>query len=509
MGRVREVVAGGVALGGGRPLALIAGPCVIESDRHAHELALAIRRGGASPRRAAHLQGLVRQGQPHLAHLVPRAGARCEGLETLVSHQGCDRGADPHRHPRAGAGRRRRPRSPTCCRSRRSCAGRRTSSWPRRRPGAPSISRRDRSSPRSRCGMPSRKAVAGRERPGRSSRSAASASATATSWSTCGRSRSCARSGTPSVYDVTHSVQQPGARATECPGGRPSSSSPLAAAGVAAGVDGVFLEVHDRPGEARSDGPNALPLDRLDALLETTRGDPSSCPRRPAGGERAAGASPPAPPREEHEDGPRRRPAGVDLAVARRVLRIEAQAVLDLVDRVDERLSSAVEHLASCPRPSHRDGNGEVGHHRAQGCRHPVEHGNAGALPAPRGGRARRPRGGPGGRRRRADLAERRDARGAPTRGADPPPRAPASSRSPDRPRAPSAGRRTWRSTAESSGEACPLNLAPTASTTAALAFGDALAMTLLVAKGFRAEDFAHLHPRRPARQAAAVGSSA
>ena len=45
------------------------------------------------------------------------------------------------------------------------------------------------------------------------------------------------------------------------------------------------------------------------------------------------------------------------------------------------------------------------------------------------------------------------------------------------------------------SGEACPLNLVPTASTTAALALGDALAMTLLVAKGFREEDFANLHP--------------
>ena len=45
------------------------------------------------------------------------------------------------------------------------------------------------------------------------------------------------------------------------------------------------------------------------------------------------------------------------------------------------------------------------------------------------------------------------------------------------------------------SAEACPLNLVPTASTTAALALGDALAMTLLVAKGFRQEDFANLHP--------------
>ena len=53
--------------------------------------------------------------------------------------------------------------------------------------------------------------------------------------------------------------------------------------------------------------------------------------------------------------------------------------------------------------------------------------------------------------------------------------------------------------------EACPLNLVPTASTTAALALGDALAMTLLVEKGFRAEDFANLHPGRQARQEAAA----
>ena len=49
--------------------------------------------------------------------------------------------------------------------------------------------------------------------------------------------------------------------------------------------------------------------------------------------------------------------------------------------------------------------------------------------------------------------------------------------------------------------EACPMNLVPTASTTAALALGDALAMTLLVAKGFGEEDFAHLHPGGPLRK--------
>ena len=73
--------------------------------------------------------------------------------------------------------------------------------------------------------------------------------------------------GYPVVYDVTHSLQLPGA-GEGVTGGQPQFVEPLASAGVAAGVDGVFLEVHENPAEAKSDGQNALRLDLLEPLLE-------------------------------------------------------------------------------------------------------------------------------------------------------------------------------------------------------------------------------------------------
>jgi 2-dehydro-3-deoxyphosphooctonate aldolase (KDO 8-P synthase) len=72
--------------------------------------------------------------------------------------------------------------------------------------------------------------------------------------------------GCPVVFDVTHSVQLPGEQG-HASGGQPEFIEPLARAGVAAGVDWIFLEVHDNPAAALSDGANALPLARLAALL--------------------------------------------------------------------------------------------------------------------------------------------------------------------------------------------------------------------------------------------------
>ncbi len=72
--------------------------------------------------------------------------------------------------------------------------------------------------------------------------------------------------GYPVVFDVTHSLQLPGGGAGVS-GGQSEFIEPLARAGVAAGVDGVFVEVHDDPSRALSDGPNALPLPRLEPLL--------------------------------------------------------------------------------------------------------------------------------------------------------------------------------------------------------------------------------------------------
>ena len=72
--------------------------------------------------------------------------------------------------------------------------------------------------------------------------------------------------GYPVVFDVTHSLQLPGG-GDGVSGGLPEYIEPLAAAGVAAGVDAVFMEVHDDPSKALSDGANALRLDRLEPLL--------------------------------------------------------------------------------------------------------------------------------------------------------------------------------------------------------------------------------------------------
>ncbi len=72
--------------------------------------------------------------------------------------------------------------------------------------------------------------------------------------------------GYPVVYDVTHSVQLPGGQGPAS-GGQPEFIEPLARAGVAAGIDGIFLETHDNPAAALSDGANALPLGQLPQLL--------------------------------------------------------------------------------------------------------------------------------------------------------------------------------------------------------------------------------------------------
>ena len=77
--------------------------------------------------------------------------------------------------------------------------------------------------------------------------------------------------GCPVVFDATHSVQQPGGRGTSS-GGQREFVPVLARAAVAAGIAGVFMETHPNPEKALSDGPNAWPLDRMAALLETLQG---------------------------------------------------------------------------------------------------------------------------------------------------------------------------------------------------------------------------------------------
>jgi 2-dehydro-3-deoxyphosphooctonate aldolase (KDO 8-P synthase) len=76
--------------------------------------------------------------------------------------------------------------------------------------------------------------------------------------------------GVPVVFDVTHSLQLPGGLG-HATGGLSQYIEPLARAGVACGVDAVFMEVHDAPERAPSDGPNMLPLERMAELLSSLR----------------------------------------------------------------------------------------------------------------------------------------------------------------------------------------------------------------------------------------------
>ncbi len=72
--------------------------------------------------------------------------------------------------------------------------------------------------------------------------------------------------GVPVILDITHSLQQPN-QSSGVTGGKPALIETIAKAGVATGVDGLFLETHPNPSEAKSDGANMLPLDQLEDLL--------------------------------------------------------------------------------------------------------------------------------------------------------------------------------------------------------------------------------------------------
>jgi 2-dehydro-3-deoxyphosphooctonate aldolase (KDO 8-P synthase) len=75
-----------------------------------------------------------------------------------------------------------------------------------------------------------------------------------------------ARTGYPVVMDATHSVQQPGGQGASS-GGQREFAPVMARAAVALGIAAVFIETHEDPDRAPSDGPNMVPLDQMDALV--------------------------------------------------------------------------------------------------------------------------------------------------------------------------------------------------------------------------------------------------
>jgi arabinose-5-phosphate isomerase len=183
-----------------------------------------------------------------------------------------------------------------------------------------------------------------------------------------------------------------------------------------------------------------------------------------------------------------------DLALARKVLQVEAEAILGLVDRLDERFEAAVRLLLDCRGRVIVTGMGKSGII----CRkiaatlsstgtsafflHPAEaiHGDLGVLRADDVVLALSQSGETDELLRLLETIKRLGARLITITGVPGSTLGKAADVALD---------------CHVPEEACPLNLVPTASTTAALALGDALAMTLLVAKGFRQEDFANLHP--------------
>jgi arabinose-5-phosphate isomerase len=188
------------------------------------------------------------------------------------------------------------------------------------------------------------------------------------------------------------------------------------------------------------------------------------------------------------------RTTAIDLTLARKVLQTEAAAILALVDRVDERLERAVHLLLDCRGRVIVTGMGKsgiIGHKIAATLSstgtasfflHPAEatHGDLGALQADDVVIALSHSGETDELIRLLERIKRLGARLIAITGV---------------PGSTLGAAADVTLDCHVSEEACPLNLVPTASTTAALALGDALAMTLLVAKGFRQEDFANLHP--------------
>ena len=79
-----------------------------------------------------------------------------------------------------------------------------------------------------------------------------------------------AETGSPVVFDATHSVQQPGGQGASS-GGERRFVETLARAAVAVGVAGLFIETHEDPDNAPSDGPNMVPLDRMEDMLKRLR----------------------------------------------------------------------------------------------------------------------------------------------------------------------------------------------------------------------------------------------
>lgn len=257
-----EIQAGGVFIGGARPVALIAGPCVIESEEHVHLLAREIRkiagefvfkasfdkanrssivsyRGPGLKEGLRILAGLRREGYTVLTdiHEASQAEAAAEAVDILQIPAFLCRQTDLL----VAAGRTGRVVNIK--------KGQFVSPWDIRL-AAEKVA----STGNSKVLLTERGSSFGYNNLVVDMRGL----------------KVMRDAGWPVVFDATHSVQLPGASG-QGSGGQPEFIEPLARAAAAAGIDGLFVEVHDAPERALSDGTNALRLDLLGSLWRRVR----------------------------------------------------------------------------------------------------------------------------------------------------------------------------------------------------------------------------------------------
>jgi arabinose-5-phosphate isomerase len=245
---------------------------------------------------------------------------------------------------------------------------------------------------------------------------------------------------------------------------------------VAAGVDGVFLEVHEEPARAKSDAQNALALDKLAPLLINSFASMPSRSRPRLGDARGSGTN------------------GDSIDLARQVLETEAQAILALIPQLGPTFPAALDLLEHCKGRVSVTGMGKSGiiarklaatlssTGTAATFLHPAEalHGDLGVVQEGDVVIALSASGETEELVRLLEAIRRIGARLISITGY---------------PQSTLGQASDVTLSCHVAEEACPMNLAPTASTTATLALGDALAMALSTRKGFRPENFADLHP--------------
>ncbi len=262
---MREVAVGPVRFGNRLPLALIAGPCAIESRAHALETAEALtamtagrglpfvykssydkanRTGGGSPRGVGMAQGLE-----VLAELRERFG--CPVLTDVHEPAHCAPAAEAVDILQIPAF--------LCRQTDLLVAAARTGA-------AVNVKKGQFLAPWDMAHVADKVSGAGGERILLTERGASFGYNTLVS--DMRALPEMARTGWPVIFDATHSVQQPGGLGAKS-GGQREFAPVLARAAVAVGVAGVFIETHPDPDRAISDGPNMIPLDRLAGILDT------------------------------------------------------------------------------------------------------------------------------------------------------------------------------------------------------------------------------------------------